>query len=114
MLGGAKYGRALLDGDDPYARFEQTVDRILGDAVRAAPDVAGVELWSALANIDWTGPKGEEIGYSFRAAGDLIASLVGAGEPYGYMRWYCAGPDGVVADWIAEAMFEAGYRWARS
>lgn len=113
MLGGIKHGRPLLDGDDPYGRFEQTVNRVLGDVVRSAPDVAGVELWSALANIDWVGPNGEEVGYSFRAAGDLVAALVGDGTPYGYMRWYCAGPDGTVAEWIAEAMAKEGYRWER-
>lgn len=96
--------------DKAYEAFEKTVDDVLGDAIRENPDGRGAELWSALANIIWVSPEGVEVAYSFRSAGGLVADLVGAGD---YMRWYGSGPYETVADWIAEAMFEAGWRWKR-
>jgi hypothetical protein len=69
----------------------------------------GTELWSALANVDWFHKDDEaktKCGYSFRAAGSLIASMLVQGD---YMDWYCSGPDGVVCEYIAEAMASEGW-----
>lgn len=64
-------------------------------------------LWSALANVVWKNPKhGQDIGYSFRAAGDLIAAIRGEGT---YTDWYCSGPAGVVSSEIAEALAPLGW-----
>ena len=64
--------------EDPYTEFEAAVERQFGEALRA-PESMGAELWSALANIDWYHPeKGWSVGYSFRAAGGMIAEIIGS------------------------------------
>jgi len=71
----------------------------------------GTELWSALANVDWCQESDEdnsEVGYSFRSAGSLIASMLCHGN---YMDWYCSGPDGVVSELISEKMASKGWRY---
>jgi hypothetical protein len=71
----------------------------------------GRELWPAMANIIWyhlSDPDKTECGYSFRAAGSLIASMLCKGD---YMDWYCSGPDGTVSDYIAEKMASKGWRY---
>ena len=72
----------------------------------------GVELWSALANVDWyheadPNPDKSDCGHSFRSAGSLIASMLCYGD---YMDWYCSGPDGVVSEFIGTAMASRGWR----
>lgn len=64
-------------------------------------------LWSSLANVNWIHGENEH-GYSFRSAGDVIASIRGDGH---YMDWYCSGPDGVVDGYIAETMFKNGWTY---
>jgi hypothetical protein len=71
----------------------------------------GKELWSALANVDWihkNDPDNVGQGRSFRGAGSLIASMLCHGN---YLDWYCSGPDGVVSEYIAEAMASRGWRY---
>ena len=71
----------------------------------------GKELWSALANVGWfhkDDPDNTNIGFSFRVAGSLIASMLCYGD---YMDWYCSGPDGVVSDFISEVMAARGWRY---
>lgn len=101
-MGGIWGGRPLNDLDE----FELAVDRVLGPAIRADRNV-GVALWSALANVDWVRADGATASYSFRAAGDLIAAIVGQGEDY--MDYYCSAPYATVAEWIAEAMAKEGW-----
>jgi hypothetical protein len=88
---------------DSYIRFEETLSRLFGDAMKIDDEIC-MDIWSALANVDWTCRKtGETVGYSFRAAGSLIANIRGSGS---YLDWYCASPSGSVSDYIAERMFE--------
>jgi len=71
----------------------------------------GKELWSALANVDWfheSDANNTDCGYSFRSAGSLIASMLCCGD---YMDWYCSSPDGVVSEYIANAMREKGWQY---
>lgn len=106
ILGGCWDGRAF-NPDDP---FEAAVERALGDAIRADENVA-IEMWSAMANIDWKHPSEDFArGYSYRAAGDMIAAIRGDGSHY--MTWYCSGPDGVVSERIATAMAGEGWTWS--
>lgn len=100
-LGGVEGGRAL----NPEDRFEVDVAELLGDRLRASSDDC-CAMWSALANVDWRNQDGDEAGYSYRAAGDLIAAVLEEGD---YMDWYCSGPDGIVAEWIAEALANRGW-----
>ncbi len=100
-LGGIRGGRGI-DSDDA---FEQAVSRALGEAIRS-DDSACVEMWCALANMNWSHGNGDTASYSFRAAGDLIAAIRGSGD---YMDWYCSGPYSTVSDRVRGAM--AGEGW---
>jgi hypothetical protein len=68
-------------------QFELTVDRVLGDRIRADGAYA-IAMWSALANVEWHGPEDVSVSYSFRTAGDLVAWVREEGD---YLDWYCAG-----------------------
>lgn len=92
--------------DDPFAEFEAAIERQFGDELRK-PDGMGAELWSALANVDWYHPeKHLAVSYSFRAAGGMIAEIIGAGC---YMDWYCSGPYAEVSSRVAHAMRKEGW-----
>ncbi len=107
MLGGLKETRELLTVEESreYGNFEQDANRLLGDAIRS-DDSAAKDFWVCLANAGWR--KGDmEVGYSFRAAGDLVAAIRGTGN---YMDWYCCDFNyGECAEWISEAMAQAGW-----
>ena len=102
-FGGVTGGRAL----DPADAFETTVDRVLGDKIKADEQMAR-DMWSALANIEWKHENGDTAGYTFRAAGDLVAAIRGSGD---YLDWYCSGPDGHVTDSIAQALRAQGWTY---
>lgn len=92
---------------DPCERFEALLRGILGDRVRSS-ELDAAELWSALANTVWLGPQTEQVRYTFRSAGDVVAQIRGEGE---YTDWYMSGPHGQVADWIAEKLAGHGWVW---
>lgn len=101
---------------DAYAddEFAQALNRACGDRIRASRDDARA-AWGALSNVDWSrkvnGNEDAIASYSFRAAGDLIASIRGSGH---YMDWYCTHPYGDVSGWIEEAMAREGWKWSAS
>ena len=71
----------------------------------------GKELWSALANVKWyheSDNNNTGCGYSFRAGGALIASMLCYGD---YIDWYCTSPTGVVSEYIADKMMSRGWRY---
>jgi hypothetical protein len=100
-LGGYAGGISLEDCSGDL--FVAALNRACGEQIRNG---SGAEVWSALANVDWKHENGDTAGYSFRAAGDLIAAIKGSGD---YMDWYCSGPYATVADWIEEAMAKEGW-----
>lgn len=102
-LGGIQGGRQLNNAD----LFEATVERVLGSSMRQDSTLAK-EMWSALANVDWFHENGDTAGYSFRAAGDLVAAIMGHGD---YMDWYCCGPTGRVSDRVADALEAEGWTY---
>jgi len=91
-------------------KFNDDFRELFTKRVRENEDF-GTELWSALANVSWyhkSDSDNTECGYSFRAAGSLIASMLCHGD---YVDWYCSGPDGVVSEHIAEKLGERGWRY---
>lgn len=100
-------GAPSIRGRRFHKLFEQTVDRLLGERIRADGALA-IDMWSALANVDWRGPNDAVVRYSFRAAGDMVAWIREDGS---YMDWYCSGPIGVVSPWISEALAVEGWSW---
>lgn len=101
MLGGLKERREIIADN----KFENDFHTSIGAIIKSDPD-KGSAVWSALANVEWHGPDGEVAGYSFRAAGDLIAASLGAGN---YMDWYCSAQAGQVEGWIEEALGKFGW-----
>jgi hypothetical protein len=55
-----------------YKVFEAVIDQVVGDRVRA-DGACGVDLWCALANVEWRGPDEEKVSYPFRRAGEVVA-----------------------------------------
>ena len=85
--------------------FAATIDRLLGDQVRA-DGACGVDLWCALTNVEWRGPDGEKVSYPFRRAGEVVAWVREEGD---YLTWYCSGEPGIVAEGIGDALNGAGW-----
>lgn len=104
-LGGSWETVAFVEYKDDL--FAQAVNRALGARIRA-DKLAGEAMWSALANVDWKHENGDMASYSFRAAGDLIASIRAEGM---YMDWYCCGPYSTVSEEIAQAMAKEGWTY---
>lgn len=104
-LGGFPGGRAL-DTDD---HFEMAVYRSMGDAMKDDESLCR-EVWSALANMEWVHENGDSAAYTFRAAGDLIAAVIGRGD---YMQWYCSGPYAEVSERVATALAAEGWKPAK-
>lgn len=113
-LGGVWGGRERNTED----LFEAAIERCFGKQLRDEgmgegwpaydkPRKLGQRIWGSLANVDWAHENGDTASYSFRAAGDLIASIVGAGD---YMDWYCSAPDGCVDEQVAEELAKEGWR----
>jgi hypothetical protein len=101
--GGVEGGRPI-DPDDP---FEMTVNRVLGDRIRADDGMA-CAMWCALANVEWSHVNRDTAFYSFRAAGDMVAAIRGKGD---YMDWYCCDEVATVSGEIAAAMKAEGWAW---
>jgi hypothetical protein len=93
--------------DDQHERFEELLDEALGENIRGN-DVRAVELWSALAATVWQGPQSEQVCYSMRSAGEVVAQIRKEGE---YTDWTMSGPSGDVVDWIAAALARHGWTW---
>lgn len=121
-LGGVSGGRPR----DPADLFEAAVERAFGERLRHERSHGldarkgdneegglwdrhglGARLWGSLANIDWIHENGDTAGYSFRAAGDMIAAIVGDGD---YMDWYCSSDAGIVDAEVAEGLAREGWR----
>jgi len=95
---------------DYIQKFDDDFRELFTTRLRENEDF-GVELWSAMANVDWyndSDPNKTDVGRSFRAAGSLIASMLCHGD---YLDWYCSGPDGIVSEFIAEAMALKGWHY---
>lgn len=86
--------------------FEKTLAEAFGERIKT-DDAFCVDLWCALANVDWYHPaSGTEFSCSFRCAGGIIAEIRGSG---GYMDWYCSGPAAEVSDFIRRSLKKRGW-----
>lgn len=100
-LGGCPDGRPRNFEDE----FENAAARALGESMKEDETLC-IEVWSALANTEWKHKNGDTASYSFRAAGDLIASIIDRGN---YMDWYCSGPYAQISNRVAAAMKKEGW-----
>lgn len=106
--GGVMGGRPL-NAADP---FERAVAAAFGEIIRAGDQARSAEVWAALTGAIWVSPDGQRQGYTYRAAGDIVAAIQGEGD---YMRWYCSAEiPATPPAWIAEAMASQGWTWERS
>ncbi|WP_156351318.1 hypothetical protein [Sphingomonas sp. Leaf25] len=92
----------------PTKAFEAALDRLFGERVRD-DGAFGVDLWCALAGVDWRNQHGETICYSHRGAGDVVAWVREDGD---YLDWYASGEAGEVADRISDPLADAGWPWS--
>jgi hypothetical protein len=90
------------------ADFETTLERALGDRIRA-DDKFAAAVWSSMANIIWNHTSGQEFATTFRGAGGLVAEIRRETGDMAYMNWYCSGPYAVVNDDVAAAMEKEGW-----
>ena len=100
-LGGLQDTRDLNKED----LFEMTLDSAFGDRIRQDDEFCE-RLWGSLSNVDWYHENGDTAGYSFRAAGDLIAAIRGSGN---YMDWYCSSPYGTIDHEVEEVLSQYGW-----
>lgn len=89
----------------PYKLFEACLDELLGERVRA-DGACAVDLWCAIASVGWRSPEGLEVRYSYRQACDVVAWVR---EEVDGFQYYCSGEPGIVADWIAQGLKQAGW-----
>jgi hypothetical protein len=87
--------------------FERDLESALGERM-CADKAFCVQVWSALANVEWRNDDGREYSCSFRHAGGVIAWIRHDGD---YMDWYCSGPYATVAPEIAEKLAGLGWRF---
>lgn len=100
-IGGIAGGRQRDEAD----RFEQDMNAVLGERMKASDDLCK-RVWGSLANCDWTNIDGDTASYSFRAAGDLIAAIIERGD---YLDWYCSAPYPNPDAEVEEAMAMRGW-----
>jgi hypothetical protein len=101
-LGGVAGGRGI----DPEDRFEIDLNCALGDKMRIN-DALCARVWGSLANCGWRHDDGSTASYSYRAAGDMIAAIIGRGD---YCDWYCSSSAGKVDPEVEAAMLPFGWR----
>lgn len=85
--------------------FDETLTTMFTGALTARD--RAVDLYGALCNMRWQRGDEPPVSVTWRQAGDIVADLRGAGE--GYLDYYCAGNEGVVASWVAKRFAAAGW-----
>jgi hypothetical protein len=97
-----------IQGFVMFAATFGAVDRAIVEQVRMDGGCR-VDLWSALANVQWHSRDRETVSFSCIEAGTVVVWVRDEGD---YVAWYYSCPPGVVADWIGEAMIAEG--WSRA
>jgi len=90
---------SLTRPQNSYSLFEQSVEKCVGDWIRA-DHANAASMWCALANNYWFSinrAPGTAVLYTFRSAGDLIAAIRKEGN---YINWYACGTPGTVDPFI--------------
>jgi hypothetical protein len=96
----------------------ETIEAEFGSDLRSSKEFC-VEMWSALANIQWYYKDDkEDQGFTLREAVGVIAEIRDDGSYIDYQiylwrsyDWYCSGPYAVVSEKIAERMAKHGWTW---
>lgn len=100
-MGGIWDGRKLNEED----QFEMAIYKELGERMKTDDGLCR-RVWGSLANVDWTNANGDTAGYSFRAAGDLVAAVRGSGM---YMDWYCSTNYPSIDNEVRDALAKHGW-----
>lgn len=97
-----------------YDLFEKSIIDYLGEKMKVDDELCK-RVWGSMANVDWYYVRPSDrredgscisVGYSFRAAGGLIARIIGRGD---YMDWYCSSEEGVVDEEFRRVMKKNGF-----
>jgi hypothetical protein len=91
-----------------YDHFEDIISKYLGERMKTDAALCS-RIWSSLANVNWYFIKSSQLivcGYSFRAAGGMIADIRQQGD---YMDWYCSGPYQTVDEEFRKIMKKEGF-----
>lgn len=94
-------------GGVKMANFEKDIECLFKEDIKNSDDFC-VELWSALANVEWTNKDGSDVKCSFRYAGEIIADIRGSGR---YMDWYCGREYAIVSNRISSEMDKLGWTY---
>jgi len=89
--------------------FERDLTELCGERARSS-DYAAMELWCALANVQWCRGKGTNlVEFTFACAAGLVLEVSGHANVREYKT--AGRHPGRVADWIRDALGQRGWRF---
>lgn len=95
------------------AEISEKLDIVLafGKDVRE-DDIRAHEFYAALCNNRWVGRKNKTWEFSWRQAGEFVATIRNQredAEPETYLDYYASGQEGIVAPWVRSRFLAIGY-----
>lgn len=86
--------------ESSFSAFERSLETCLGEQMRSSRAFAE-EVWGGLTNLRWIHNDHGSIGFDYRAAGELVARIVGEGT---WLTYYLQVPSGKAPDLMVERM----------